>query len=57
VRPLLWAGIAMAYLLLILIMFIAAIWTRDVRWALTGLILILPSLLITLIPATKKGTK
>lgn len=52
--PLIWGAIALGYLVLILALLVAAIWTWDLRWALTAVILVLPSVLIALIPARKK---
>ena len=41
--------IGWAYIVLITSLFVAAIWTKDWEWAATGVILILPSLIIAAI--------
>jgi hypothetical protein len=49
-----YVAIGLGYVLLILSLFVAAIWTTDFRWAATALILILPSVIVALVSAPKK---
>jgi Zn-dependent protease with chaperone function len=39
--------IGWGYVVLVVSLFVAAIWTKDWEWAATGVILILPSVILT----------